>query len=486
MVKESGYAVMKFVSGNGRCHKGSDYVKGRLLAEHFRERQQISKNQLFQWLKQVGKLLEQYHKCETNQYYRFVNPYMIVLTEEGELVLIDPHAESNQELIRQMQQEAIRSSFLPAEEPYYKRGSQSLDIYGLGRTMQFMLARSMIAPPLTKFEEYTFQKIIHKCLNYNSRKPYSGVSELLKNFPKPSNPIPNLRIILAIAATLIGIFIIFSNATESAADTIVYEPISVTAKEQVDISSITAELYLELGYVYLAQLNLPGESQVYFAQISEQNEVARHYERVAGYLQKQSSGNGGQELEIALSELERLSGADVTIQDYRIWMRAYALLNTSEARGSMIRIGEKALLVTEEREVEQEMIEWLAEAYQEEGEMQQALEKYSCLKQWTVMEKLEPVYLKIVGLYEETGDQQKALSECTEGVEKLIYSQALKIRHIKLLCQYTGEDKQVCEQIIQKYITEQPGIKEEDNFQKLQNEYGIKIEGDQVWIEKDQ
>jgi len=480
---------MKFVTGNGRCHKGSDYVKGRLLSDYFRDRPQIRKEQLFQWMKQMGKQLQQYHKCGSKYYYRFVNPYMFVLTENGDLMLIDPQAESNQELVQKMHQEAIRSSFLPPGEPFYKRGSRVLDIYGMGRTMQYMLAQSAAVPALTKFEEFIFRRTIQKCLNYNSTKCYSNVSQVTKNFPKVRNPTPTLRIILAITAILIGIFIVFSDRTESSAKADTAEIAAETAAEPVEglnpVSPLLTGLYLELGYVYLAQLNMPGESQMYFAQISSHNEIARCYELIAGYMHSQKSGGGGQELEAALAELEKSFDDNADIRDYCIWLRAYALLNTTNARQAMIRIGEKAVLAAEEP-VRQEIAGQLAEAYREEGEAEQALVNYERLKLWMEAEKMEPVYLKIIGLYEEMEEWQAALEECDQAIEELPYSKELKIRHIKLMCQHGGEDKQAQEQLIQQYLIRQPEIGEDAAFQKLQTEYGIQTEGDQEWTENEQ
>lgn len=229
MTNKKGYAVMRFVTSNGRCHKGSDFLKGQLLTDYFKICPQVGKSQMMQWMRQLLKQLEEYHKCSRGSYYRYVNPYMFVLTAEGKIVLLDLQAESNRMLVRQMQREAIRTKFLPQEEPYYKRGSMALDIYGLGKTMQYMLAHADLQPVLSKFEEYTYQQIIKKCLNLKSEKRYSSVTPILKKFPKLTvRETPRLRIVLSILAVLIGIFIIFSDSTESAAEAVSHTADTVT------------------------------------------------------------------------------------------------------------------------------------------------------------------------------------------------------------------------------------------------------------------
>lgn len=504
MANETGYAVIKFVTGNGHCHRGSDYVKGRLLAEFFRERPQIGKVQLLQWIKQINKLLEQYHNGTSDNYYRYVNPYMIVIDEDGKLSLLDPNTESNQNLIQQSQSKSIRRRFLPPDEPGYRKGSLQLDIYGLGRTIQFILAHAVANPKLTKYEEHKFQKVIQRCLNYNSKKPYSNVSQILKHYPTPLvKQTPLLRLGLSILAALIGIFILCSNTVQSSPEVqsvqtdaakdqgsekqgaLEQGTVEQGTTEQEAVEQTEDELFLELGYIYLSDLNKPKESQVYFSQISDENQVAGCYERIAGYLQNQATLNSETELEAELANAESLLNENATLQDLRIWLRAYMRLDTPTAHTAIIRIGEMALEQHPEKEVEIEIRELLGEAYKEAGEKEKAVEKYQQLKQMMVLEKQEQIYEAIIGIYEELGNTEAAINECVEGAEKMVYSYTLKMRHIRLLCQQETADQQACVDLIRKYITAQPELKEQEEFIQLQNECGIKVEGDNIWLERE-
>ncbi|MDL2295761.1 hypothetical protein LJC18_03015 [Lachnospiraceae bacterium OttesenSCG-928-E19] len=232
MAEKSGYAVIKFVSNNGQCKKGSDYIEGQLLVEYLRGKVEISKEQLFEWLKQMSKLIEQYHQCGSNYFYRYVTPYMFLVTTDEQIVLLDQRDRSNQKIVQQMQKEIIRTKFLPPEEPYFKRGSAELDIYGMGRMIQYMLAQIIPEPGLSKLEIVRFQMIIRKCLKYNSEKQYSDVSRILRSYPTLrerkkviGNQTPTLRIALALVAVLMGIFIMFSDSTKASAEEVNVEEV---------------------------------------------------------------------------------------------------------------------------------------------------------------------------------------------------------------------------------------------------------------------
>ena len=58
----------------------------------------------------------------------------------------------------------------------------------------------------------------------------------------------------------------------------------------------------------------------------------------------------------------------------------------------------------------------------------------------------------------------------------------LMIQHIRLLCMDVSTDRNLCAQTIQEHLRRMPGILEKEEFQRLQREYEIQVEGDQVWV----
>ncbi len=73
--------------------------------------------------------------------------------------------------------------FSPPEENYYQNASKELDIYGLGKTFQYILASSETEPHLNRWEEHRLQSIISKTMGTKGSY-YQSVSEIQKQIPK--------------------------------------------------------------------------------------------------------------------------------------------------------------------------------------------------------------------------------------------------------------------------------------------------------------
>ena len=142
MVPKEGYDVLRLVEHGQTCYISSEYVDGRILANWLRYHPHVSKERLLGWVQMIAKQLGMIHKCRKKPFYQYVNPYSVVITEEGDLYFLDFEAQSNEEMLRFMRRRVVREYFLPAEEPYYQKASISLDIYGFGRTIQYLLAVS--------------------------------------------------------------------------------------------------------------------------------------------------------------------------------------------------------------------------------------------------------------------------------------------------------------------------------------------------------
>lgn len=157
------YDVLRLIEHNQICHVSSDSIRGCSLARWIKYHPYISKEQLFCWVREIIRQLIQIHKCCGNPSYQYVNPYSIIVTEAEKVCFLDIGAESNRERVRKMQGRAVREYFLPENENSYYYASQELDIYGLGKTIQYLLAFGEVFPGLTKREERRFQKLITKC-----------------------------------------------------------------------------------------------------------------------------------------------------------------------------------------------------------------------------------------------------------------------------------------------------------------------------------
>ena len=142
MAAKDSYDVLRLIAHGKNSYVSSENVTGTPLIYWLKYHPHLEKESLFQWMKVLAEQLDQFHKCRGNPCYQYVNPYSVIVTEERELYFLDLGAEDNEEMLRKMQQRSVREYFLPKEEAYYQKASVQLDIYGLGRTYQYLLSET--------------------------------------------------------------------------------------------------------------------------------------------------------------------------------------------------------------------------------------------------------------------------------------------------------------------------------------------------------
>ena len=206
MSSKEGYDVLRLIEHGQSCYISSEYVKGCTLAVWLRYHPNLSKDRLLEWIQDITRQLGLIHRCRGNPCYRYVNPYSIIVTQEGQLHFLDMDAKSNEEQLRFMQRRVIREHFLPRQQAYYQKASVRLDIYGLGRMIQYILSEADPEPPLKRREEARFHKIISRCLKDTSKHSYQDISDIRRQIPsyrKRKESHPKARKILAVAGTAI-------------------------------------------------------------------------------------------------------------------------------------------------------------------------------------------------------------------------------------------------------------------------------------------
>lgn len=183
MGEREGYEVLRLIEYNQKCYISSDYVEGKSLIQWLKYHPNFTKKQLFLWIRDLADQLECIHKCRGNPCYQYVNPYSVIVTEDMTLHFLDMSVESNEKMLVQMNRRSVRENFLPPEVNYYQAASIELDIYGLGRTIQYLLSVTDPIPELTRRETVKFQKIISRCLDGHSKRAFKQMSEIQKEIP---------------------------------------------------------------------------------------------------------------------------------------------------------------------------------------------------------------------------------------------------------------------------------------------------------------
>lgn len=500
-VKE-GYDVLRLIEHGQICYISSEYVRGKPLAWYLKYHPHVSRQELFGWIQCLERQLEMLHKCRKHPCYRYVNPYSVIVSEEGELYLADMEAGSNEEMLRLMRRKSIREHFLPGEAPYYRKASVSLDAYGMGRTIQYLLAMSDVDPPLTRRETARLQKLISRCEKVSSKKAIQNLSEIRKYIPVYEEKQPNIGKragkVLAVAALLcifavVGRWGIEKNifgGKEAQAETL-----RDTEREKAEVKEgenfQEKEERIELALAYFLEIEDYQKAADTLEPVRKESEVCEELAAVAGaFLEPEGSGEKSSleehltRLESLVREQEDVWGEQERLAFCRCLIKGYLFLDTDDGAKNAIRLGEECLESEKLGEFETGEIQAdLAAAYERAGEMETAAELYTSLLETVGEERQRREYYgKAAALYEDCGRVDMALETCIQGVEEFPQDQSLKLAHIRILCQDSSMDRAVCAQTIRDYLSRDPALGESEEFQKLQKEYGIRVEGGEVWV----
>lgn len=176
------YEVLKFIEHGTQCRQSMDCERGSLLIYYLKDKPQIEKGVLFEWFRQIGLCVDQYHRCRRGQRYRYLNPYSIVVSEEGRLYLLDLEAPENEPVMKQMQHRSVRNHFIrPVSET--KTGiAGDVDLFGYGRVIQFIMAYISVFPRLNRREERRLSRVVSRCTEV-SGKHYGDIRQAVSDIP---------------------------------------------------------------------------------------------------------------------------------------------------------------------------------------------------------------------------------------------------------------------------------------------------------------
>lgn len=490
MAVKEGYDVLRLIEHGQTCYISSEYVKGKILAGWLKAHPKITKERLFLLIRDITNQLSMIHKCRKKPYYQYVNPYSIIVTDEGEVYFLDLEAGSNEGQLRLMQKRAVREAFLPDEEPYYQKASLKLDIYGLGKTIQFLLAVTDPIPALYKREERKFLRIISRCLNDHSRLSYKNISEIRRSIPRyiqRTRPIRKRKkkffFLCAAMCVLLAAWKILE--LRDSVSTIPEDPAPENGEGEILMSDVR-DLHIELAMLYILYAEDYEKSLHYLKEIKNEYVAVGNLRAVAEALlgDKKALMELEMKPETDMRELENSISEDQVVEYYRCLIKGYALLDTEQAARAVLSLGEVCLDRMEDHSTDEtEIKQYMALASEKVDRLEEAAHIYEeLLEDESDDRSREKLYQKIAGLYEGCGMNREAVDVCTQGIEELKDSENLKIAHIGILCRDSSEDRVFCAQVIKEYLIQEPGLLENEEFQKLQSEYEIQAEGEEVSV----
>lgn len=458
------YEVIRLIEQNAGCHIIMDYVEGEKLITYLKNYPDIEKEQLFLWLRQIIKQLDSIQRVRGMNGYGYVTPYCMIVKKDKSIAFLDFNAESNASVMRLIGKDIIQESFFSTE--------REDDYYSLGKTMQYIFAHVSVNPKLTKREEHKFLKIISKCLSEHFKKHYSNISDILKDFPrkkeKKNRYLWGFCFILAL---------------------IIWNCFRFFPKTNTENETVTDyALLFDMGLTHFIDLGDYQKSMEFFEKSKPGGGFGADYAEIAKFM-CETSEKSEDEVEKILEQIEEKIQEE-SVEDIRYvrsLLKVYMRLDTETARMKMIELSERLLNDESWKEddygnkIEIEIRELLAGVYSKNAEYKKAIEEYQVLCQWNHNEEY---YKTIIELYEKGNQEKKALETCQKFLEKESYSKEISIIYIRMLCKNTTIERTILEKEIRKIVERFPKLSEEPEFQKLQNEYGIEMKGENIWVEK--
>ena len=116
----------------------------KTLGEYVLQHPNVEKQMLLKWMQQI--LVQLQAMEQIRELPDTITPFHIMIRENMTAVLAD--LEENE-----IPSYSILEKFLPGN-------GQNSSVYSFGKTIQFLLAKTNLAPRLTRREEFQFQKII--------------------------------------------------------------------------------------------------------------------------------------------------------------------------------------------------------------------------------------------------------------------------------------------------------------------------------------
>ena len=319
MEEKRNYEILKFVMHGDKCYMSTDIVKGKPLIVWLKYHAHITKEQFYEWARQIIADLDHFHRCRGNPCYQYVNPYSVIVGEDRKVYLLDLASKEQEDMMHLMQRRYVRENFLSPENQYYQKSEEKEDIYGFGKMIQYVLSSVELEPELKFLESVRIQKIITRCLDKQGKKRYQKLSDLSGQFSLSEKRNGSKKIMyVMIALAVIGLLVLSGNRIVSCisgqsrrqggqdtklADTELKEDMKAQAyqeqfqelkeqweterKELQDESSKREqELLYDLAFVYFSQMKDYEVCSRYLEEMKEPDAFAKDMVRLCGMMSR--------------------------------------------------------------------------------------------------------------------------------------------------------------------------------------------------------
>lgn len=402
MTGKTEYAVLRFVAQDQYSHMVHDYVQGYSIMEYVKEGVVFDKQKAFVLAKDLAKQLEQFYKCEEEDAYGYVNPYAVIITEEDSVLLLDIWAEENKALLEKMKKRKVRALFVSPEYILSQKKRQEDDLYGFGKTIQFLLEKCCGKNVFTFREGKILKRIYEKCeqkekanigkwrLIQKSLNRLNGVEKSKKNHLRYIGALL-IVIILCVSCVIGGVYWGKQRYRLNKQE---IEEMQNAEKMEKELRYENAVKNLELGLFYLAGDNTSETGLGLLKEAAEEIELAENYITIFEYLQKDALDDSEKEIVRTVLGAGKEEVVKHNSDHYIIpFLNAYTMLDEEQAWNEIIALAEPM-------ERSKTVRKYTAHAYEKLGNYEAAIVEYEELKKMENMDTdLQLVYEKLMELY---------------------------------------------------------------------------------------
>lgn len=455
--KKEGYEIIRFIERGDCCHASLDYVEGITLYDWVNKHQEIDKQVLDKWLKELYQQLVFFHRQKGMPEYGKLTPYNIVVMRKNQIALM-ANKESNH----------VRSL-----DKFFSINSveQNVDVYCFGKIIQYIMAHIQCKPRLTILEEFKLQRLVKRCLETNPKIQCRDILTIHSNFKQNLKWNKKLGVIIAVIFLIIGILglgrgNIFPKEDDKTTEKMhtKIDKVPVTEDERTKEKEELEDILSTAGIDYFLEVEDYKKSVLCLKNADIQEKKVQFFLKLAEYMSGDKTATDLQILGENLNQ-EYVKEATGGIKEVIALLRVYNEIKQGEKSFEILNFTEKDDILAQReslsRKLRVEFEKYRAIAFEETEKWKEAGEAYSALCKEN--QKLE----------EEAGEFQKKSFE-------------MNIRYLekKWNDEFTDEEKKIGD--IKQLITQNTNIIGYDIFQNFIKENKIHVEQGKIWIGESQ
>ena len=455
--KKEGYEIIRFIERGDCCHASLDYVEGITLYDWVNKHQEIDKQVLDKWLKELYQQLVFFHRQKGMPEYGKLTPYNIVVMRKNQIALM-ANKESNH----------VRSL-----DKFFSINSveQNVDVYCFGKIIQYIMAHIQCKPRLTILEEFKLQRLVKRCLETNPKIQCRDILTIHSNFKQNLKWNKKLGVIIAVIFLIIGILglgrgNIFSKEDDKTTEKMhtKIDKVPVTEDERTKEKEELEDILSTAGIDYFLEVEDYKKSVLCLKNADIQEKKVQFFLKLAEYM---SGDKTATDLQILGENLNQEYVKEVTggIKEVIALLRVYNEIKQGEKSFEILNFTEKDDILAQReslsRKLRVEFEKYRAIAFEETEKWKEAGEAYSTLCK----------------------ENQKLEEEAREFQKK---SFEMNIRYLekKWNDEFTDEEKKIGD--IKQLITQNTNIIGYDIFQNFIKENKIHVEQGKIWIGESQ